>query len=1328
MVVAARPPSACRDVQHVWMYCESVEEADNLHALCREASNRKEELVSQNVEVPEQPPWQQFMLSSITEAPPNYRQDQLQDAHRDLTAWLVASVSSAQQKQKQEHGGRRPCMLVTDREQLSLLASDAFYRTYLTPLVAAAGLSLVELIPVVLASNFGHVQGYVIAGEALDFHRPATLQARAAGCAASEDKLAEVASGVYLQKHKTGEDSCSSPLESTRTTWDESGAFGMRCLALFDDGRCTYSAISHDGIRGVYASGAWEVINGHVVVGGAHGDATIIHLRLGQGGVHVVEDVRYPEPVHVSLEELLHEFDPPVQFSDCVPRGADRLRLTLLDGHSLPQAVSADDISPTSQVTSIDLNSTFGTRWGRTSTPPRQRATISAASEAPGLASTPLHAVLSLASLQAISPRSAISMSDAQPRLFGVQRGLVSAAGSQVGTPLLDDVTQLGNAVERSTRADGFFEPLEKLSSGTMPLPTCQHKAQSFAMCPLKPGKYMHKLGVPNKHGYASLELILRPNGFCKMEELWNGGSVRTASAHVHWSVSEGVLRLGDGITMSFVKRELHGMRHVEREVACILLDVDAVLERCEYEPLEQQSDPFPGHVAAESERRIFGLIDPDSVALSTLKCRVDRVPCHAFERELRRHGLPCDEILSDFRFIDRDKDGQLALADIRLLNDYGDPAAPPEVIHQLREALLARFGSLDVAFEQMSDGQTSGRLDFDTFDRSLQRIAGESDSRGKPGQNSGQKLAQWMADVSAEERRAVFDSLNPQRGATIELADFLALHLYTAVFAVRRLEHFQSWLFEEFGRTADVFKKVFAALDTDKQSGGIARSTFAEAVRQLGYPCDVDAARSMFSLLDRSFRGAVSVKEFVKLCDFNADHLLKSLLELKVLADEEFGGIDECFVRLQRREQLLNDNGILPGNVSLNAFQRVLVKAGLNNRLPQSVDFRMLFLFLDAASEKPADGYMGKQEWSLLRGFDTRFLHGSPSRLRKILDKQYGGIDRAFQKMHTSWLRRALLKARQQTALALSAWALSRLSSAATPRPRSPPPVSPAAAQVRPPRARSAASSRPPRGPDRVPAVCPWCKTSFASVPQAAWHAVHSFARACSCVAQRNASQDKRPVSPFGYKKGLYDMQRSARRAESSPRKTGSFAESSADESATCDFELTQTGSLLNRPSTATAARSTNPSEASGLRGGGLAAPKRLLRPSSANPPRTAPKVQQCNRRKSDSQAIMTTSGDSLVLSTSPSCSEMRASSLPGGRMMRTSSALPGDLGRNEQAMRQQQRSRPASAMSQKASDGGPRRHRWIGVASQQPPKPLGLVGPSVLRRCSSAIDWGGA
>lgn len=193
----------------------------------------------------------------------------------------------------------------------------------------------------------------------------------------------------------------------------------------------------------------------------------------------------------------------------------------------------------------------------------------------------------------------------------------------------------------------------------------------------------------------------------------------------------------------------------------------------------------------------------------------------------------------------------------------------------------------------------------------------------------------------------------------------------------------------------------------------------------------------SVFSLLDRNFDGELSAKDFERLATFNADKFLLSLEQLKTFAQKSFGGIDQAyqkFLAVEHAQQKASAPGTVPrDSVSFKSFEKVCAQHQFSKALPDA-DLRMLFLFLDEASGKRSNGQLTKPEWSLLKSFDCNAVTGHPARLRKFITDHYGGVDEAFQAIHTSWLKRALMKGLKQLAIAGMARALLRLPDAGSP------------------------------------------------------------------------------------------------------------------------------------------------------------------------------------------------------------------------------------------------------------------------------------------------------
>ena len=115
----------------------------------------------------------------------------------------------------------------------------------------------------------------------------------------------------------------------------------------------------------------------------------------------------------------------------------------------------------------------------------------------------------------------------------------------------------------------------------------------------------------------------------------------------------------------------------------------------------------------------------------------------------------------------------------------------------------------------------------------------------------------------------------------------------------------------------------------------------------------------------------------FNKICDFRVKDMLMSLEELKHVIDEQFNGVDECYQYMIGREQLLQCSVSQPRTISFNTFQSMCKKIKFSAIAP-GADLRMLFLFLDLASGKQrSDGFLTRNEFSLLKGLSSRALAG---------------------------------------------------------------------------------------------------------------------------------------------------------------------------------------------------------------------------------------------------------------------------------------------------------------------------------------------------------------
>lgn len=992
----ARPRSLSgKDTQHIWIYCQQVATANDLLDLCQGIRRMRD---STKVVEPRDIRFQDSLRASILSPPLPYGEADWEEFLADAGALLTASLEHHHRLQR-SGAVRWPALLVTDRQKLfqasEAVATKDALRTALAEIVS---LTSERLLHVVLSVDFGMLSGQVVSKAPIESRRSLTLQSVPAGLQKEyllSQHHVKLRHGVFLQRQQQEKAADSSAGSAT-------SAFGARCIALFSDGRGAYSAVSPDGTRGIQASGVWKVINGHVVLSGA--GARGVLLSLTSSGESLLSNMAYEEPVHLSLNELAADFEPPLSLISCAPRGGDRLRAELGScdsDHGEDDEIIEIQSCSSRPESALPLDSTFNSRWEPVI------STLDAAMEEASpleMPKTCTHALLSVACAEACADDT-----DMYPRLLGTTRVLASYLDLYIADADL--------SMSRSPLTSPWLPLLD--GSADWPANADADMAQEFLSGLLRPGTYSFEEGTLGDYEYQTLRMTLRATGFCEYYEKSGGSVIKSTCSFAIWREEGDLLLLESSKSGSyaFSIQEARGIRICERQVGRVEIPLASIRERCTYAPLTQTSMPFLGHQSLDVEHRILGSIDPDSILVRGLRCRPDRLPYNAFEHEVQRLGLSFDEIISDFDFLDRDHDGQITLADMQFLTTYGNPTAAPEVIEEFRLALVKRYGTLAAAFAAMSAG-VPGRMTPDMFEEFLVQQAADLVLPLKKAVSDNEMLKVWVAKTSKEDRGRVFASLNPGNYPAIEWEDFVALNLHSAVLAVRRLAHFQRWVFDEYGRSKDMITRVFRLLDPDS-SNALRCRNFCERVYSLGYPCEPATIRSIFIMLDRSFNGELSAKNFQKLRDFDAEQLLKSMVALKRIAEREFGGVDECYNKMQDREKILTaSTSSAPRVISFDAFEKVC-KSSLLKELPKA-DLRMLFLFLEEASQhKSADGYINRLEWSILKGLGSRTIVGSPARLRRILETRYGSMEQAFLHMHASWLQRSLQKGLMQLALA---------------------------------------------------------------------------------------------------------------------------------------------------------------------------------------------------------------------------------------------------------------------------------------------------------------------
>lgn len=1022
---AVLTPRAAPQVQHVWIYCKERDEAENIAGFCR-ISRRKLQRKPQFVtpcSAQDPPPWRHSVKLLVNNLPTPYTFHEWREFWNDVDALLSASVESLSLTREHEkdilgasigkspESMRFPSILVTDRPKLFHASSDTMLRSLLAE---ASGLRDIDLITVVLAPDFKTLLGNLVVLPQLEVGSSVVLgreDIQASGSThTADDEDANigfripVSPGIYFQYcaseavSRHGLKKLGSVASTVDSETKRQATVGARALAVFSDGQCSYAAVSADGMRCVQAVGAWEVINGQFVIGGHNGNADVGHFQLvGVGQQQPVSGAAYDHPVHIALEDLI-QFDFPTTLNDCVPRIGGTLREELLK--------MRPKLAPKCQVASC-LHKL----------PNKGKAKRTLADE------------LGIEATVSGSP----SKSTAQ--------GKLSDSG---------DVAQ--TYMSESANVKGLLHQSDEapLSSPA----TSGEQCQFFRTCPLRPGTYHAQRGnFPGAVDFCVFEMTLHVEGSYTFQE----GTVRLVNTSPLWSVEGGMLILGsrEPSTNCFLRQEVRGSKDVEQKIMKIVIPVEQVLRKCTFNEFPQQLDPFPNHAPLATSKCICGLIDPASPAMQDPPAVLEHVPLRAVEAELHERGLNSNDLQSDLQHLDKGGDGNIDPEDLEALKSYGKAVGSPEQLNELRHALLQRFSSLNEAFDACCDvaknkelkheddddhhavaededqamisyqkaRQMKSGITFATFEKFLQKVAEEGQSetklKGKELAKSKKQLAKsaalkvWLEKHTSEELQEVFASINASQGETIDIQDFFTLSLHTAMSSMQRLAHFQRWIGQRFGKTQDGFERAFETLDVNNKNK-LKLKEFLEAVEGFEYPCSTSVLHCIFGLLDRNFKGSITSKEFENLRNFNSAKLLQNLQDLKQFADDKFGGIDECFQSLLKLESSRGGKG---KSVSYKTFEKALTQGGFKQAFAEA-DLEMLFLFLDEASDQSTSGCLTYMEWQLLRGFESRAVMGSPARLRKFLEQQFGNMEEAYKQLQASWQARVVNERLTQAAL----------------------------------------------------------------------------------------------------------------------------------------------------------------------------------------------------------------------------------------------------------------------------------------------------------------------
>jgi len=808
---------------------------------------------------------------------------------------------------------------------------------------------------------------------------------------------------------------------------DQVAGVGSRCLAIFGDGQCAYSAVSSDGIRCVQAQGVWEVVNGNLLIGGTSGNAVVKHLRLGPaaGALREVPDAFYEESIYIDVDDLAN-FNAPVTLAECVPRVGESWRDQLLKLRN----------ERDSQCQPVFIQS-------RPASPGRVDFSTQANEKGKALAATPVKQ-------HAPGVRNKLA------------RGSTLAATSAMMfevAPRNEEASAAPGIRKEASAAAGQLAPPSEGAGGDL---ASESQLKWFPVCPLKPGKYRYETGPEGSDKWGLVEMVLHADSSFDYRESRFSATLKSVQKMRRWYVQSGnlILTTRERDAETFMLKRERGKKDIEQRIGRLEIPVATVKEKCTYEPFPQQSILFPGHNIIHSSKRVGGLMDPASPALLDPPIALDLIPLHAFEGCLLERGLRCDDIVSDISFMDNNKNGMLDAEDFAHLKTLGAAVASPEQLSELREALLRRFATLNCAFEACQqkaeemaqekgveeeaheDGRRNSSKDsskshttapadskmpapsglpesppdgitFPIFERFLRDCSMDTSKKHK---KNSSYLKTWLQQHTREELKAIFKSLDLTQRSTIDLSDFLTLSLHTAMASIRRLDHFQSWTFERFGRSKESFAKAFETL-ADPKSHKLTDRAFTAATAQLGYPCGPKIRHCIFGLIDRDFKGVITLDEWEIFRSFNSRDLLEGLDDLKNFAKEKFGGIDACWDRLVQAEKIHKTKAAQAGHVSLRTFRKACQQGGFANCFPNA-DLEMLFIFLDEASDQCCNGYLTSADWQLLHGFEAKTITGSPGRLRRFLENEFGSMDKAWQQLSATWRVRIVKERIEQLAM----------------------------------------------------------------------------------------------------------------------------------------------------------------------------------------------------------------------------------------------------------------------------------------------------------------------